>query len=160
MKAVVGHHAGVELQGDIDARNIAARGRPLRQCAVVAPRIGPRHPAQRLRQARKLVHRRQRRKHHVSHPQCIAQPIGQRFARGHGTVRGNLVDHIVHASHDHCNVEMRQGFALQQVQRLRGGQTRPREQPPGHARCALLRHQPGQLPRQSLPLGSRANASG
>ena len=67
------------------------------QRRVVASGVGAGDPAQRLRQAREAVHRRQRREDHVLHAMRIAQPVGQRLARGHGAVRRHLVDDVVDA---------------------------------------------------------------
>ena len=54
------------------------------QCAqrrVVALCVGAGHPAQRLRQRRKLVDRRQRAEHHVLRAGAVAQQIGDALAR-------------------------------------------------------------------------------
>jgi hypothetical protein len=94
-----GPAAGPCRRSDTSPRVAAQSRRP-----VVAVRVGTGHPAQRLRQARKGMHRRQRAEHHVLHAGGVAQPVGQRFARGHGAVRRHLVDDVVDTGDDHCQV--------------------------------------------------------
>ena len=97
MEAVAGHGVAVQVHiVELERRHVAAtRGtfaRPVAQRAVVALRVGAGHPAQRLRQRRKLMDRRQRAEHHVLHAGAVAQQIGDRFARPHRAQRADLVD--------------------------------------------------------------------
>jgi len=162
VEAVVGHDARMQPQVDGHGRDIAARGGPLNERAVVALRVGAGHPTQRLRQARELVHRRQRGKGHVAHAARVAQPVGQGLARGHRAVRGNLVDDIVDAGDDERDVDVGRGveFVAQQRVRLRRGQPRARQQLPLNTAA----RQPGQPLRQRrgqrLPLLGNAHAGG
>src|SRR5512144_3018244 len=102
MKAVAGHAVAIQLHAvKPQRRHVAAvRGAladPTRQCAVVPPCIGPGHPAQRLRQRREFVDRRQRAVHHVLHADPVAQQVGDVLACAHRMRRRDLVDHVVDA---------------------------------------------------------------
>jgi hypothetical protein len=161
MKTVARHHAAIQREVDRHARHIAAADSPLRERPVMAPRIGTGHPAQRLRQARKLVHRRQRRKGHVAHAAGIAQPVGERLARCDGAVCRDLVDDIVDAGDDDSEIGLDlAGMFAQQGVRLRRRQPRASEQAPAHGAPGHRRQCLGDGPSQRFALMPDADTGG
>ena len=62
------------------------------------------HPAQRLRQAFELVHRRHRRPHHMAHAGTLAQRGQQRLPRTDRAAGRHLVEHVVDAGDDHRHI--------------------------------------------------------
>ena len=85
-------------------RDVAARRRPARQRGVVAARVGAHDAAQRLRQQREAVHRRQRREDDVARA-APGRAASRRARRGaHRAPRRHLVDHVVDAGDDDRDV--------------------------------------------------------
>ena len=123
-------------------RDVAARRRPARQRGVVAARVAAHDAAQRLRQERELVHRRQRREDDVARAPRAEQPVGERGAVASARRVVNLIDDVVDAGDDDGDVgaERRRRRASRswtaRVVRPVRAQQRPLDAPAGR-RCSV-----------------------
>ncbi len=144
---------------DTSPQRAARSSGPGAQRAVVALRVGAGHPAQRLRQGRKLMDRRQRAEHHVLRAGAVAQQVGDRFARPHRAQRADLVDDIVDAGNDDGQIDHRQLAVVQHLKRLRGREAGARAAASNAARAAhLARQQRQQMADERVVLCRHADA--